>query len=251
MGRTTGQWRCRICSFDRWHILTVKCKNGAHHLLLRLLRLLGDVLEMPMVISRERNLVTTLFCGLAVAPNIGISKPLISERQSFAPPKRDADRLPAECLSDRLPLQGANGPELIASHAVRLHRKTPVEKCPQGSSGKSPLRLQPHAPRAGRSEGKGFMHAAVRACVAGASPMDAGDLSCCHGPAQTGKQRSMQSIRPRWRLARGALKGTLKAKRRPKVTCCCRKFLAAGYPVSFFIVRCMRSWRHRLPISGP
>jgi hypothetical protein len=29
MGRTTGQWRCRICSFDRWHIVTVKRKNGA------------------------------------------------------------------------------------------------------------------------------------------------------------------------------------------------------------------------------
>ena len=22
-------WRCRICSFDRWHIVTVKRKNGA------------------------------------------------------------------------------------------------------------------------------------------------------------------------------------------------------------------------------
>ena len=29
MGRTTGQWRCRICSFERWHIVTVKRKNGA------------------------------------------------------------------------------------------------------------------------------------------------------------------------------------------------------------------------------
>ena len=29
MGRTTGQWRCRICSFDRWHTVTVKRKNGA------------------------------------------------------------------------------------------------------------------------------------------------------------------------------------------------------------------------------
>src|SRR2546423_5027038 len=29
MGRTTGQWRCRICSFDRWHIVTVKRKSGA------------------------------------------------------------------------------------------------------------------------------------------------------------------------------------------------------------------------------
>jgi hypothetical protein len=25
----TGQWRCRICSFDRWHTVTVKRKNGA------------------------------------------------------------------------------------------------------------------------------------------------------------------------------------------------------------------------------
>jgi hypothetical protein len=29
MGRTTGQWCCRICGFDRWHIVTVKRKNGA------------------------------------------------------------------------------------------------------------------------------------------------------------------------------------------------------------------------------
>ena len=29
MGRTTGQWRCRICSFDRWHIVTVKRKSDA------------------------------------------------------------------------------------------------------------------------------------------------------------------------------------------------------------------------------
>lgn len=29
MGRTTGQWRCRICSFDRWHVVTVKRRNGA------------------------------------------------------------------------------------------------------------------------------------------------------------------------------------------------------------------------------
>ena len=29
MGRTTGQWRCRTCGFDRWHIVTVKRKNGA------------------------------------------------------------------------------------------------------------------------------------------------------------------------------------------------------------------------------
>jgi hypothetical protein len=29
MGRTTGQWRCRSCGFDRWHIVSVKRKNGA------------------------------------------------------------------------------------------------------------------------------------------------------------------------------------------------------------------------------
>lgn len=29
MGRTTGQWRCRICNFDRWHTVTVKRKNGS------------------------------------------------------------------------------------------------------------------------------------------------------------------------------------------------------------------------------
>ena len=29
MGRTTGQWRCRICGFDRWHVVTVKRKTGA------------------------------------------------------------------------------------------------------------------------------------------------------------------------------------------------------------------------------
>jgi hypothetical protein len=29
MGRITGQWCCRICGFDRWHIVTVKRKNGA------------------------------------------------------------------------------------------------------------------------------------------------------------------------------------------------------------------------------
>jgi hypothetical protein len=28
MGRTTGQWRCRICGFDRWHGVTVKRKTG-------------------------------------------------------------------------------------------------------------------------------------------------------------------------------------------------------------------------------
>jgi len=29
MGRTTGQWRCRICSFNRWHVVSVKRKNGS------------------------------------------------------------------------------------------------------------------------------------------------------------------------------------------------------------------------------
>jgi hypothetical protein len=29
MGRTPGQWRCRICGFDRWHVVTVKRKTGA------------------------------------------------------------------------------------------------------------------------------------------------------------------------------------------------------------------------------
>ena len=29
MGRTTGQWRCRICGFDRWHVVTVKRQTGA------------------------------------------------------------------------------------------------------------------------------------------------------------------------------------------------------------------------------
>ena len=29
MGRTTGQWRCRVCGFDRWHMVTVKRKTGA------------------------------------------------------------------------------------------------------------------------------------------------------------------------------------------------------------------------------
>ena len=29
MGRATGQWCCRMCGFDRWHIVTVKRKNGA------------------------------------------------------------------------------------------------------------------------------------------------------------------------------------------------------------------------------
>jgi hypothetical protein len=29
MGRDTGQWRCRLCGFERWHIVTVKRENGA------------------------------------------------------------------------------------------------------------------------------------------------------------------------------------------------------------------------------
>jgi hypothetical protein len=29
MGRTTGQWQCRNCDFDRWHVVSVKRKNGA------------------------------------------------------------------------------------------------------------------------------------------------------------------------------------------------------------------------------
>jgi len=29
MGRDTEQWRCRVCGFDRWHVVTVKRKNGA------------------------------------------------------------------------------------------------------------------------------------------------------------------------------------------------------------------------------
>jgi hypothetical protein len=29
MGRTTGQWRCRVCGFDRWHVVSVKRKTGA------------------------------------------------------------------------------------------------------------------------------------------------------------------------------------------------------------------------------
>jgi hypothetical protein len=29
MGRTTSQWKCRICGFDRWHVITVKRKNGS------------------------------------------------------------------------------------------------------------------------------------------------------------------------------------------------------------------------------
>ena len=31
MGRVTGQWQCRICSFDRWHIVSVKRKNGSFY----------------------------------------------------------------------------------------------------------------------------------------------------------------------------------------------------------------------------
>jgi hypothetical protein len=29
MGRVTGQWNCRVCGFDRWHVVSVKRKNGA------------------------------------------------------------------------------------------------------------------------------------------------------------------------------------------------------------------------------
>ena len=29
MGRDTGQWQCRVCGFDRWHVVSVKRKNGA------------------------------------------------------------------------------------------------------------------------------------------------------------------------------------------------------------------------------
>ena len=29
VGRSTGQWRCRICGLDRWLVVTVKRKNGA------------------------------------------------------------------------------------------------------------------------------------------------------------------------------------------------------------------------------
>jgi hypothetical protein len=29
MGRVTGQWQCRICNSDRWHIVSVKRKNGS------------------------------------------------------------------------------------------------------------------------------------------------------------------------------------------------------------------------------
>ena len=29
MGRTTAQRRCRICSFHRWHLVTLKRKNDA------------------------------------------------------------------------------------------------------------------------------------------------------------------------------------------------------------------------------
>ncbi|MDB6043600.1 MAG: hypothetical protein JWM63_2151 [Gammaproteobacteria bacterium] len=25
----TGQWRCRVCGFDRWHNVSVRRKNGA------------------------------------------------------------------------------------------------------------------------------------------------------------------------------------------------------------------------------
>jgi len=29
MGPVSGQWRCRVCGFDRWHVVSVKKKNGA------------------------------------------------------------------------------------------------------------------------------------------------------------------------------------------------------------------------------
>jgi hypothetical protein len=29
MGRKTDQWRCRICGFDRWHVVTVRRRTGA------------------------------------------------------------------------------------------------------------------------------------------------------------------------------------------------------------------------------
>jgi hypothetical protein len=29
MGRITEQWRCRICGFERWHVVSVKRRNGA------------------------------------------------------------------------------------------------------------------------------------------------------------------------------------------------------------------------------
>jgi len=29
MGRTTDQWKCRVCGFDRWHVVSVKRKNGS------------------------------------------------------------------------------------------------------------------------------------------------------------------------------------------------------------------------------
>jgi hypothetical protein len=54
MGRTTGQWRCRICSFDRRHIVTVKRKNRALYTDIFLLLLeLGDVPE-PGAVQRLR-----------------------------------------------------------------------------------------------------------------------------------------------------------------------------------------------------
>jgi hypothetical protein len=68
MGRTTGQWRCRICSFEWRHIVTVKRKTGALYttsfyacsgcavmfLNSEQLNALGDAapnVEMPTVIS--------------------------------------------------------------------------------------------------------------------------------------------------------------------------------------------------------
>jgi hypothetical protein len=29
MGRTSGEWRCRGCGLDRWHVVTVKRRKGA------------------------------------------------------------------------------------------------------------------------------------------------------------------------------------------------------------------------------
>jgi hypothetical protein len=29
MGRATGQWKCQVFGFDRWHVVSVKRKNGA------------------------------------------------------------------------------------------------------------------------------------------------------------------------------------------------------------------------------
>src|SRR5256885_11740945 len=32
MGRTTGQWRCRSCGFDRWHIVSVRSEEHTSEL---------------------------------------------------------------------------------------------------------------------------------------------------------------------------------------------------------------------------